>query len=313
MAYCRPIMVRTLCPRPSGIRAHLHVAIRDVLYELASVGDLPLPQPSPAPSNKRERDSDTTLSAGSSPAAMSPSSQSSVPEGPRTIAGSKRVARDHLHAHHHHHSQPTPQGYPSPLSNASPDPSSTGAGYGLPMYTEELGRVPLHGFCDIQNWQSDPMMSTMQGNTQGAPATATAAAAASAGLDPNLASIFAMPPTLYEQPLPPSQSNPGPSNQPDYTSYMGGMSGLGGHTGGSHTGESMGDPAGAPFPDTLAIWSNAPAGFEYVLYSLILIYINGLTCSVLGGTTGGRISQVSAVWAHLQSYPDRPLFQTNQK
>ncbi|KAG2018384.1 nuclear protein [Coprinopsis cinerea AmutBmut pab1-1] len=69
----------------------------DILYELASVGDLPLPQPSP-PSNKRERDSETPIS--------SPNSSSSVtltttqPNGARPIAGSRRVQKETLAGRH---------------------------------------------------------------------------------------------------------------------------------------------------------------------------------------------------------------------
>jgi hypothetical protein len=52
-----------------------------------SVGDLPLPQASPNPSNKRERDSDSPLSAESSSINTSP-----PVEGSRVIAGSRRVS-----------------------------------------------------------------------------------------------------------------------------------------------------------------------------------------------------------------------------
>ena len=52
-----------------------------------SVGDLPLPQASPNPSNKRERDSDSPLSAESSSTNISP-----PVEGSRVIAGSRRVS-----------------------------------------------------------------------------------------------------------------------------------------------------------------------------------------------------------------------------
>ena len=51
-----------------------------------SVGDLPLPQASPNPSNKRERDSDSPLNAETSSTNTSP-----PVEGSRVIAGSRRV------------------------------------------------------------------------------------------------------------------------------------------------------------------------------------------------------------------------------
>jgi hypothetical protein len=52
-----------------------------------SVGDLPLPQASSSPSNKRERDSDSPLSAEPSSA-----NTTSPVEGSRVIAGSRRVS-----------------------------------------------------------------------------------------------------------------------------------------------------------------------------------------------------------------------------
>jgi hypothetical protein len=62
---------------------------RDILYELACVGELPLPKPSP-PSIKRERDDEPSPdSSGLSPSTSSPSP--SIDE-PRPIAGSRRVA-----------------------------------------------------------------------------------------------------------------------------------------------------------------------------------------------------------------------------
>ena len=277
----------------------MNFVFRDVLYELASVGDLPLPQPSPAPSNKRERDSDTTLSAGSSPAAgsstLSPSPQLSVPGGPRNIAGSKRVAREQFAQRQQHLQQQSgrtaSQTYLSPnpdtpsISSSSPEVSGGGT-YGLPMYTEELGRVPLHSFCDIHNWQSDPM--TVPTTAQGGPATATAAAATIGGMDPTIASMFAMPPTLYDHPMASGSGGggcgsgggggggAGPSSQTEFVGFMTGMAGLGGGGGGG--GGVMGGPgisgvgglgsARTPFTDsdTLAMWSNAPAGFECVSF-----------------------------------------------
>ncbi len=59
---------------------------RDIMYELAEVGDLPLPQPSPQPSNKRDRNSENKLVNSSGPeSSPSPASE------PRHFAGSRRV------------------------------------------------------------------------------------------------------------------------------------------------------------------------------------------------------------------------------
>ena len=61
--------------------------IRDIMYELASVGDLPLPQSSPTPNHKRDRDDDDPKSAVPASEPLQPSSA----EKPRHYAGTKRV------------------------------------------------------------------------------------------------------------------------------------------------------------------------------------------------------------------------------
>jgi len=67
----------------------LLIWFRDILYELASVGDLPLPQGSPCSSNKRERNSDSPISMGEDMSGKLP--KKSLVGGERTVAGSKRV------------------------------------------------------------------------------------------------------------------------------------------------------------------------------------------------------------------------------
>ena len=83
------------------------------------MGDLPPPQPSPSGGVKRDRDSDTG-SPCSTHASFSPSSTQSH-EGPRTIAGSRRVNRGG-----------SPGSRPYPSTN-------------LPVYTNDLGKLPIHG------------------------------------------------------------------------------------------------------------------------------------------------------------------------
>jgi hypothetical protein len=65
----------------------LTLFLRDILYELACVGDLPLPHPSPS-SHKRDRDQVDSLTEESETVA----SRSRPSEEPRRIAGSRRVA-----------------------------------------------------------------------------------------------------------------------------------------------------------------------------------------------------------------------------
>ncbi|KAL4064599.1 fungal-specific transcription factor domain-containing protein [Scleroderma citrinum] len=102
-------------------RWHIAGRLWDILYELASVGDLPPPQPSPTGGVKRDRDSD-----GGSPCStlvsFSPSPTQSH-DGPRAIAGSRRV---------HRGGSPSSRQYPSPVTN-------------LPVYSDDLGRLPIHG------------------------------------------------------------------------------------------------------------------------------------------------------------------------
>jgi hypothetical protein len=91
---------------------------RDILYELAFVGDLPLPQPNPV-RNKRGRDDDDTDSI-------------SIPLLHQNIV------------------LPGGEGKASSSNSSSPFPSTTPneqmpqQTYTLPMYTNELGQMPLH-------------------------------------------------------------------------------------------------------------------------------------------------------------------------
>ncbi len=114
---------------------------RDIIYELACVGDLPLPaEPSPPPSHKRGRDSYSPTSSGSS--APSPPASNSIASAPRSdeprlLAGSRRVSSTE-----HQASQFQSQSSFAP-SNAGPS-TSTLSHFTLPMHSTELGSLPLH-------------------------------------------------------------------------------------------------------------------------------------------------------------------------
>ncbi|XP_006459669.1 hypothetical protein AGABI2DRAFT_218980, partial [Agaricus bisporus var. bisporus H97] len=116
----------------------------DLLYELASVGDLPLPQPSAWNSNKRERNSDSPISSNVSENANTP------PLGPRTVAGSRRVSHSNRRRHHqrqqhvttppmfHHH--PTTSISEASLMGSSTMTQQAQSGMvNLPLYSDELG------------------------------------------------------------------------------------------------------------------------------------------------------------------------------
>lgn len=140
---------------------------------MASVGDLPLPQGSP-PSNKRERDSDSPISSATSDHTSTPPP---LADGSRTLAGSKRVNKEtsgpggggvsggsiplkRSQPREQPHNVPILQQPPTVPSQDVPDslmldsssPSSATLPqqqqqelYTLPMYSDELGRIPLHG------------------------------------------------------------------------------------------------------------------------------------------------------------------------
>jgi hypothetical protein len=129
---------------------------RDILCELATVGDLPLPQASPMSTNKRERDCDTPRSVASSESPQ-PMTQE---EGPRVIAGSRRVNKDlsgsgqSMRAGQSQH-QPSqqPQLPTSSTATSSRQPTQhavpSTSTYALPVYSDELGRLPLHSHVDF--------------------------------------------------------------------------------------------------------------------------------------------------------------------
>jgi len=108
-----------------GSRWHSAGRLWDILYELVSVGDLPLPQASPNPSNKRERDSDSPLSAD-----LSNTNAPPPVEGSRIIAGSRRVSG----AKRAMQQQTAMQERPVQSRNE----------FQLPIHTHDLGKIPLH-------------------------------------------------------------------------------------------------------------------------------------------------------------------------
>ncbi|KAK0447587.1 hypothetical protein EV421DRAFT_149015 [Armillaria borealis] len=65
---------------------------KDVLYELASVGELPLPHPGVSPSNKREHDSDSPLSVGSESPPTDYPDIDATNFGSRPIKSNRRVS-----------------------------------------------------------------------------------------------------------------------------------------------------------------------------------------------------------------------------
>ncbi|KIL64052.1 hypothetical protein M378DRAFT_163769 [Amanita muscaria Koide BX008] len=100
----------------------------DILYELTCAGDLPLPQPSPPATNKRVRDHDTPTVERDTPTPKPIAADTRAQ--PRVVVGSKRVS---------HALRQSSTGLPQ---QQQPEQNQL---YELPVYSKELGRLPLHG------------------------------------------------------------------------------------------------------------------------------------------------------------------------
>ncbi|KAF5342022.1 hypothetical protein D9611_002055 [Ephemerocybe angulata] len=141
-------------------RWHSAGRLWDILYELASVGDLPLPQPSPPTTQKREREGEEETPSTSPEVKQ----DLSLPDGPRQIAGSKRVtnvsqqrllhgpvASAPVQVHDIDHPQPMQVQRASDVGAALN--SQQQQYFTLPVYSDELGRLPLHGQIEFSSPQ----------------------------------------------------------------------------------------------------------------------------------------------------------------
>ena len=262
-------------------RWHSAGRLWDILYELVSVGDLPLPQASPSPSNKRERDSDSPLSAELSNTDTSP-----LLEGCRVIAGSRRVSG----AKKAMQQQTAMQERPAQPRNE----------FQLPIHTHDLGKMPLHPIAEYPSGVGPSLMG-QQGQDPSLqrhwvdpsafgylnvpiiaptippmPAGGMPVDVGSAG-----ASLFSIDPLVYDDmmtnfggDLYASAIASGSGGQ-SFGSLLGGGFGLSSFGQGQpgpqqqqQLNQSMmmnmpGSEALAN-PDTLAMWTNAPNGFEWV-------------------------------------------------
>ncbi|CUA75982.1 Cutinase transcription factor 1 alpha [Nectria haematococca mpVI] [Rhizoctonia solani] len=245
-------------------RWHSAGRLWDILYELASFGDLPLPQPSPKESNKRERETETTSpSTGqtSSASEHTPSPGSSGPHPrdrpiakPRSVLNKQQQQQQQIpQVAQQHYAQPST----SYVQQTLPTPPTFGVA-NLPVNTAELGSIhhlppdfmfeqqnnPLHG---IWNEQShDPLVSLFgaagAAQRQGYAAGAEASAGVGVGYYPTA------------QPQQQAQTQ---TRQP----YSVGTTG--GYMGEQPTGFVPG-MAAQPFvgAGTFEMWQQAPAGFE---------------------------------------------------
>ena len=272
-------------------RWHSAGRLWDILYELVSVGDLPLPQASPSPSNKRDRDSDSPWSAEASTTNASPPA-----EGSRVIAGSRRV----FGAKKAMQQQATAQENPVQPRNE----------FQLPVHTHDLGKIPLHPIAEYPTGVG-PSLMDQQGQS-GSPnqeqplqrhwveptafgylnvpiIAPTVSPMPAGGLPANVdntgASLFSIDPLVYDDmmnnfgcDLYASAIASGSGGQTFGNLFGGGfgLSSLGqGQPGPQSHGQQqqfdqsvmLNDMLGSETlanPDTLAMWTNTPNGFEWV-------------------------------------------------
>lgn len=255
------------------------------MYELVSVGDLPLPQASPNPSNKRERDSDRPLSADASNTSASP-----PVEGSRMIAGSRRVTG----AKKAMQKQPVMQEHQAQPRNE----------FQLPIHTHDLGKMPIHPIAEYpagvvpslmdqgqvgqpnqeqslqRHWVQSPGFGYLNVPIIAPTVPPMPAGGMPVGVDGAGASLFSIDPLIYDDmmanfggDLYASAIASGNSGQ-----AFGNM--LGGGFGLSSLAQSqpgpqqqlnqmmMNMPGGETLanPDALAMWTNAPNGFEWVSF-----------------------------------------------
>lgn len=180
---------------------------------------------------------------------MSAPSTTSPSEVPRAIAGSRRVGRD---AAAHARSKP--------LSS-----------FDLPLYSNDLGRLPLHGQLNFPNTSaslgsstSDMWYSHGGGNPVQPHATQTSMQNVTLPQDYSQAAVpaaYSVDDMFYEQMTQyPAQYQSGTSTSSPYGDDPQGLQSL---MGGMHQHNVLQHPGASCFDtDTIAMWSNAPTGFE---------------------------------------------------
>ncbi|KAF9236278.1 fungal-specific transcription factor domain-containing protein [Melanogaster broomeanus] len=295
-------------------RWHTAGRLWDILYELASVGDLPLPQPSPTGATKRDRDD------GSSPAS-SVHSASTPPEGPRAIAGSRRVPRDGQ----------SRQQPPTQRFQQQQQQQHAPQAFNLPVHSNDLGRLPVHGQVNFMMNAAAPATASTPPQTDSsgmwypslptatahlppnAPLPASAPSHAHHFTQPGVPSTYSMDDLFYDhmtssyggafasQHESPGAQFPGANGAAGAT---GGQPESGGHAspsehdlqalmnaasanvqpplmttqrgGHAHGRQGQGQGQGGVDSDTMAMWSSAPTGFELNDWGTYLTNVSGM-------------------------------------
>ncbi|KAG6917730.1 hypothetical protein DXG01_001381 [Tephrocybe rancida] len=233
----------------------------DIMYELASVGELPLPKASPpALSNKRDRDSD---SPAASIVYATNSPTTSIPDGPRAVAGVRRAAAK-----------------TQTQTSMQPERHSP---YPLPVYSNELGRLPVNS----QRQSTGPAVAIHQqpfwgvdkGSSRSsvAPSYPPTAPPTSLPFDMELYNQMGF---NYE-----TVFTPGSSGSSIQTPYDGPPNGLSSMTIPPPLEMMAGQVGAGPGPnmhelidtDSVSMWSNPPSGFDLDDWGTYLTNVSELT------------------------------------
>ncbi len=239
------------------------VIYRDVLYELASVGDLPLPTSSPTA--KRERDSDSpislqsntsasTSSRGPQPPAAAPQQQQPppAPQQPRRVSlspaslGGGSNGTPFVDQLYSHPSEAFAQQQAPPDILSHPAQAQGFAYAHLPTHSDELARVPGHVFQSAE-WLT---ASAPHGHTHRHPHAA--------------APIYVPTPASHQQ-----ASYGTPPGAEAYTTFVAPSMGaptLSGPTAGPGQGHGQGHGQGQGQDGSVDIWHTVPSSYEYVLF-----------------------------------------------
>ncbi|KAF9064495.1 fungal-specific transcription factor domain-containing protein [Rhodocollybia butyracea] len=261
-------------------RYHHAGRLWDILYELASVGELPLP--SPINTNKREReDVPATGSSDSSPPLRF---SDALPPEPRTTAGSRRVSAAHNGAPKNAYSTaPSVAQIENRVVDETPPLS-------LPMYSNELGRLPLHGQLEFSARPLPAAQPMDWYNPQPGPVEPSAPEVPGMTMNPHFVqprfydySFGSGRPTADHQSVP---AVPYRSAFPVNGTEGPGSSSLPGHPRHPRPDQVISNPYPTinelNFPmsmdsDTFAMWSNTPSGFELDGWGTYLTNVSELT------------------------------------
>jgi len=268
-------------------RWHLAGRFWDILRELSCVGDLPLPQNTP-PSYKRDRDSDSPKSATSNlenPA--TPPASANLDAGPRNIAGSRRVSRDMSNIAQPLGPPPSSQPLQGTIGSFGGAESVGLDTFALPIHSVDLGRLPLHpGFVTsdssepgIDSWYNPAApsapVSSVPAGPQAGPSNVAQTHGLNSDFDPRLMSIFAAQNADVYESLFSSMATPMSNSHPqEYQPPVGSVwqtmhNGLGVMPSGQAPDASSTD-------NTLAMWSNAPSGFEWDDWGTYISNVSGM-------------------------------------